>query len=86
MIHTRVGRDVAVGVLVAEQAGEDRDNEQAEHGEPERQNHGGMRDHPPERVGEQIDLRARRAAHGARRTNSPNTTNESATTAAAPNR
>ena len=59
--------DVAIGVLIAEEAGQDRHPEQAEHGKPQRQDHGRMAGEAAERRGEQVDLRAgagqRRAAH-----------------------
>ena len=61
------GGDVAVGIPIAEEAGQDRHHEQAEHGEPQRHDDGRMPDHAPERRGEQVDLGVcagcRRAAH-----------------------
>ena len=54
--------DIAVGVLVADQAGHNRDDEQRERGEPKRQDDVGMRDDRAERTGEQVQLRRRCAA------------------------
>jgi hypothetical protein len=56
------GRDVAVGVLVAEQAGQQHNDEQGEPGQPQGQSHRRLTEDSREPAGAQIDLRT-----GARR-------------------
>ncbi len=52
-------RDVAVGVLVAEEPGKDGDDEQGQHGQPQRQGNRRMANDPSGRSVEEVELPAR---------------------------